>query len=411
MVKRSAPMVLACLLACGPTSGPVTVEAVVPDGTGARMEDVVLTTVTDLSTGEGELFDVRSGMVLNEGDFLSAMRDGASYDEIVTRVRGGRGQGIAPRMSYDGTRWVAQDFDTLFYFTVFANFEQAWLYYRDVIGDESAATSEPSVVGMYAQLESQLLSVPLLTSDNAAYAAPFDGWLTLRVGVQDGVPFAMHKGVIGHEFQHRVFFQNMFGAQGFDVWAKRFDATADAELQRSTVLMNGCDEGLADLFAIGLNEDVHTLVDGFAGAGFLFAEAAESRDLEGAYAHTATFETLERGELDAELLQGCGATTAGDNYAAPGFNFYCIGTLLARALWDGAGRDMEVLREDLLPAVNRALRSLGDVMRTGELFRVELLLASITAELPGGALRTETCAAMTEKFSSLVVADQVPACF
>jgi hypothetical protein len=409
MVKRAAPFALLLALACGPVKGPLVVEALVPDGTSAKMADIELTTVTDLSTGEGELFDVRSGMVLNEGDFLAAMREGASYDDIVTRVRGGRGQGVSPRMSFDGTRWVAQDFDTLFYFTVFANFEQSWLYYRDVVGDESAATSERSLVGMYAELESQLLSVPLLTSDNAAYAAPFDGWLTLRVGVQDGVPFAMHKGVIGHEFQHRVFFQNMFGAEGFDVWARRFDETPEADLVRSTVLMNGCDEGLADLFAIGLNENVHAIDEGFAAAGFLFASAAESRDLEGSFASGATFEALDQGTLPSELVSACFASGEGGTIDTLGFNFYCIGTVLARALWDGTDRDIGVLRDDLLPAVNRALRALGAVMRSGSLFQIELLLEAIATELPAGDLRDGVCGAFNEKFSSLM--PQVPTCF
>jgi hypothetical protein len=408
-----APALLWSLVgaACGPVAGPVTVEALVPDpdaSGGVAFADVELATITDLTRGTGEQFDVRGGLRVNLSD-LSALSDG-SFDEMVDATRGDGGVDLAPRMAKDGDRYVAEDFETLFYFTVFANFEAAFAFAREA-GDDSDATKRKSLVGMFAQVQiSPLLPLPVLSSDNAAYAAPVDGWLALRTGVQEGVPLSMHRGVIQHEFGHRLFFQNAFRTVdgGFDVWREDITQTElDEEQLRAQMLLKGADEGLADVFAVAALRDPTAVSRAFAEAGGFFAPEADRRDFEGAFATAATFENLRDLTLDTELLEGCGLSTA--DFRAQ-FNFYCIGTLLGAALWETAGRDVDVLADEIEPAVIRALPAVGEARLAGPLFDLDVLLEPLARELPAGERRSAWCAALRARFASYVDAGRVPSC-
>jgi hypothetical protein len=399
------------LVACAPIAGPVTVEALVPDpdeAGGVAFADVELATITDLARGTGEQFDVRGGLRVNISD-LASIAEG-SFDEMVDTTRGDGGVDLAPRMARDGDRYVAEDFETLFYFTVFANFEHAFAFAR-ASGDDSDATQRKSLVGMFAQVQlSPLLPLPVLSSDNAAYAAPVDGWLALRTGVQDGVPLAMHRGVISHEFGHRLFFQNAFRTVdgGFDAWREDITKTdLDEDELRAQMLLKGADEGLADVFAVAALRDAEAVTRAFADAGAFFAPEADRRDFEGPFATAATFENLRDLTLDTDLLEGCGLSTL--DFRAQ-FNFYCIGTLLGAALWETADRDVAVLAEEVQPAIIRALPGVGEARLTGALFDLHHLLEPLARELPAGGRRAAFCTALGARFSSYVAAGLVPSC-
>jgi len=402
-------------LACGPMTGPVSVEALVADVDDPKrftLDTVVLESVDDLSTGHGSLFDVRGGISLKGQSILDDFAEQQfDYDELLERSRRDIGVDMAPRMTWDGERWLADDFDTLHYFSMFHNLERAWSFARDEVGDTSPATREESLLGFYSSLASyDALPIPLRSSDNAAYVAFADAWLTFRVVfVQSGVPFAMNPGVVAHEFHHRVFFQNVFRGPAYENW--RAWLTTSGSTRAGNLIMS-LDEGLADIFAVGLTRDASFMSPTLTGA---FAGEAAFRDLEAEFAEEVTYDALSAATLPTEQQNHCGFTfDASDQIATARFNFYCAGTAVARALWEGADFDFEVLRAEVLPAVNRALPEVGRRIAlasgTQEIeFDLDMFLDAFAAELPP-SVRADTCDAFARRFSSLVEEGRVPAC-
>ncbi len=415
MVSAASRFVV-CVVLCGsagcaPVGGPVVVEALVPDADargGVRLDDVVLESVTDLQRGLGSLFDVRGGLKVNVSDLNEIASD--DFEDMIERVRGDGGADVDARMSFDGERYVADDYETLFYFSMFENFESAFDRALE-LGDESEATSRKAVVGMFATVQlAPFFPVTLLSTDNAAYAPPVDGWLALRTAVQDGVPFAMHRGVIAHEFGHRLFFMNAFRSVdgGFEVWrSDSTDTELDEDELREQMLLKGVDEGLADVFAMSALKDKDAINRAFDIAGDLFAAEGPRRDVEGDFAEAATYDNLKDLTLDAGLLTDCGIV--GPDFKRS-FNFYCIGTVVAAALWETSGRDAEVLSSEVEPAVIRALPRIGEQLVNGVAFDVDVFLAPFAEELPPGNVRGAFCEAAARRFTSLLDAGRIPAC-
>lgn len=398
---------------CAPVAGPVDVEVLVPDGEGDfHLDTVTLESVTDLFRGTGERFDIRAAVNINAFTVLEELEQGQlGFRELVARGRSDNGDDMQPRLAWDGARYVAEDFDSLQYLTVFHNFERAWSF-AEALGDDSTATTDKSMVGFYGSLSlADELPVPLQTSDNAAYVTFSDAWMTFRIFLaQDGVPFAMNAGVIAHELHHRVFFHNVFGGEAFGSW--RTWVTSDG-MSRSGNLVKGLDEGLADLFAVGVTRDLAFMSPSLAGA---FSSEAGFRDLEGELALSATYDGLSSSLLSEEVHQHCGfARDLGqDLYELPQFNFYCAGTLVARALWEGASEDFGVLERDVLPAVNRALSGVGqriaDATSTDELlFDLDMFLDALVLELPVER-QGPMCAALAPRFESFFAEGRVPSC-
>ena len=411
--RSITPLAILPLMACAPIEGPLTVEALVSDADaegGVSLEDIELATVTDLRAGRGEDFDIVGGLKMVNAQVLEGAPGADSDEEMIEGSRAGEGHALSAHMSFDGTRYRAEDYQTLTYFSAFAGLERAFAFARE-IGDDSNATEAKALVGLEATIvASEILPLQLMTSDNAAYAAPIDAWLLLRVAVQDGVPFAMSQHILAHEYGHRLFHKNVFtGDTAFQFYKKRLGEMS-AEEQRATRLLQGVDEGLADLFSLGAIGDINGIPDVFRGAGSVFAAEADRRHLEGEYADAATYEGLRDMTLDAGLLENCGANGEGDLFEQASFNFYCLGTVLARALWDASDRDVDVLRGEVWPAVRRGLVRTGDAVGAAQDFDVDLLLEAIAVELPHGARRNAACAAFQQKFAVLLAGDGVPSC-
>jgi hypothetical protein len=418
VTRRPTACGLLLLLAsgCAPIAAPVDVEVMRPIGLGNSDYELATATlhqVTDLFAGRGEDFDVRAGFNLNMGSVLGELRDEQlSFDELVERSRRDDGSDPAPRLSWDGARWVAEDFESLHYTTLVHNLERAWRFARDDVGDVSGATGEPSLIGQYATLSLlDALPIPLQTSDNAAYVSFSDSWMTFRsVLTVEGIPFAMNPGVIGHEFHHRVFYRNVFSEDAYDIWLAWISSE---ELSRSSNLIRALDEGLADVFAVALTGDPSFMAPSLPS---IFEAEAAYRDLEGAFAGSVTYDGLSQQTLNSDDQRRCGFTRneGEDLFSSSAFKIYCGGTVIAAALWDASGSDATVFSEDIAPAVNRALprmsqriiaASVGDELT----FDMDDFLDPLVEEIPA-ALRAETCSALEWRYQSLFDAGRVPAC-
>lgn len=411
------PLLVSLLaVGCAPIAGPVTVEAVVHDKEaegGVALADVVLETVTDLSSGAGAWFDVRGGVRLGVLDVRNSLEAGDAADAMVARLRGNGGHPLSPHMAFDGERWVAEDQATLVVFSAWHAFEEG-LRFADTLGPPGPWRDHGLLALDGQMVVSGFFPVPLVASDNAAYAPPIDAWLLLRAVLQEGVPFAMTTPVLAHELYHRVFHRSVFASpEAFAVFRELAGSTSDtptdAARRRTLRLLKGVDEGLADLFSLAATRDVDGIPRSFRLAGGRYQSEADRRDLEGAFAQDVTFDGLRTGVMD-DALRACGVTDSEDPLGEETFNFYCLGTVFARALWEGSARDMEVLRGEVLPAVQRALPQVGDALGSGVTFDAHVFLAPLVAELAPGTRRAEVCAALAARFASVVEAASVPGC-
>ncbi len=438
MIMKTSIWTIGALLAlglgCAPVSGPVEVEAVVSHAGGDyALETVTVDGAVDLFAGEHEDFVVTGGQEFHIATFLLLTEEeGASDFDTVVEVSRGAPAPVTPSLYFNplSGRWEAEDFDSLYYLTLLETFEETFRFFR-AAGDDSAGTGERGLVGMYGRfVVGAELPIPIFPdADNAAYLTLADAWLAMRVHDQDGLPFGMNGGVIAHEFQHRVFFRNLFDGEGFAWWRQGAGATTDENGQAAGtppdfLIMRGVDEGLADVFGVGRSGDVGFMQASLVDAPFgipRFAGQARFRNLDGDFAEAATYDDVIDGTHDdVEARQYCGALSAqevlDEELQGLSFNYYCLGTVLAKTIWDAADHDVDVLREAFLPAVNDALPLVREtLLATSTLadqfvFDIGWILEGIAVSLPAGGRRDAFCVEVERRFGSVNDRLGVPTC-
>lgn len=412
-----------CAFEEGPLVGPLAAEVfIVPEGQRPepRLATVTLETPTDLRIGDGSLFAVRGGGRIDTDALRLALGDEElTPDRLFDVGQRDRGQELALALRWEEGRLVADDFDTLQVMTTFHALERAWAFHRDVVGDDSSATTVRGWVGYFAELtRTGGWPLPLLSADNAAYIAPADAWLALRVVfAHEGVPFAMNPGVVAHEFHHRVFFHRVFSGAAFATW--RAWVADDELLSLDGKRLKALDEGLADLSALAFTRDPAFMSLSLVGA---YESHAAFRDLEGDFASETTQEDLRDAGGSARLQRHCGTTRP--DFAEPDFNYYCLGTILARSLWEAVDLDTERARVQIMPLVNRALAPLGDRIHlesvaagrlrfTWDMWWSAMLSQVDALPLPPGeaaGLREAICAACDQRFSGVCSEARLPGC-
>ena len=112
------------------------------------------------------------------------------------KTRSGFKQSINPYLEVRDGVVHGKEFDSMMALTAFAGMAPIWDWYEKQIGDSSVATQEPGFVVFYGDIvPSVWLPVPLVQMDNAVYLAGVDVWMIFPVGNQEGVPYAMNRGV------------------------------------------------------------------------------------------------------------------------------------------------------------------------------------------------------------------------
>lgn len=384
-----------------PLAGPLSVEAIVRDTTTGEygLDVVTLTTPTDLWRGEGSRF-----YVLRDLAFDKALRneatDTARYPSVDNYLEANRARsgGSPPVMALhqEGDTWVADDFDTLMLVSAWVALERT-LGFFEAVGDDTGATQATLLVAQYGQVAG--LGLPEVAADNAAYLALLDGMFlfpTWLIGdLQASLPLPANEGVIAHELGHRMFFFNVHVAASEEVW--RSD-TADPSDGASANRLRAVNEGVADLFAIGVTGDTN-----FGGPSAL----GDDRNVDTDVARALTY---------ADAVNGSASCSLGSPVDDANFSVYCLGTTVASVVWEAGGGDLDVYRGEVMPAVVRALRQAGARMQAawdngdGLVFDVEDFLAPLAEELPTAATHDRLCQQLTARFASKIEAGEVPSC-
>lgn len=220
----------------------------------------------------------------------------------------------------------------------------------------------------------------------------------------------MNPAVLAHEFQHRVFHYNVWdkNKKAREYYWEKIRKGEDLLDRRSKNLLDATDEGLADLFAIGFVQDPSAFNHVFKGILSAFR-----RDLAGRFAQEASYDALAR--LDRWYVEQWRCGYAVDFQGAQGrWNKYCLGTVLARALWEAAGQDLDVLRQQLLPLVNASLQDVGLQIATTGWYDVNLffnVVVNRAVKQNMQPMREQLCLSVWRRFRSLYDPLKVPACF
>ena len=415
---------------------PVDAQVLVHDETDNNrfvIDTVTIETAEDLWTGQGERFDLRGDLKLNlDLLFNPALADINSADEMIATARTSEGGNVNPNLSFDPLygQVVADDFDSLNYLTTFYNFEKAWSYFENIAKDSSGGTDDFGIIGFHGTIVvHSLIPLPfpgVPSADNALFYTLSDTWLTLPVHDQGGIPFSMNDAVIAHEFQHRIFFKNVVDGPAFPYWFDQFreiaaeenqqtppteesDNTSVTDISLSMILFRGVDEGLADVFAVGLHGNPQFMEVSLEDAPLSipkFSSVSAQRDLEGSFATETTFETLLN-----PGVQECGGSLESSE-----FNHYCLGTVLARTIWDATDRNPTILQDTFLPAINGALSRTGERIADASAlagtfsFEMSFLLEPIALELSESGYLNDYCREVETRFGSVLEAGGVPTC-
>lgn len=405
MVRLMALIVLLGVCACGPTTGDVKAQVVAPldlTMTQFGLQIVSLPNVEDIHSLRGQNFIFVAGANIPWSVYSDAFDEGTSFTSAQASFFSKISlQPVRLNLTWNGSYFNAADFDSLYMLTAYHLFENAKQFFLDVIGDRSKATSSPIYVSVYGAYTSRgIIRVPLGFMDNSAYLPLEDMFKMYRVADQEGLPFQMNPGVVVHEYQHRVFHEHVFlskGDKAFRNWKIFNSADASLKYARIRTLLRATDEGLADINAVGYSRNPNFLAVSKTALDLKFPN--DQRNLDGAFAQAATYDNLADSSIESRFLSMCNGESA--NYGNTHWRYYCLGTVIANTLWESADKDTEILRNEVLPAVNASLDDLGnELLSNFEKYDIDVLWRLIVTRL--NSQRAEKlCDHLRLRFSSL----------
>ncbi|MEM7402789.1 MAG: hypothetical protein AAF310_02045 [Myxococcota bacterium] len=404
-------LLCACFVGCsGSTQGD---SVVVIDGHEdfAALQTVPVPAASDVQTLQTPHVTMRSNVRFDVADLADFRRDGqfANFTSFYQQARGRISQDPArPHLAKEGNKWVPQDFDSLVLVSAMHHLNSIITYFIDVIKDNSGATKNLLHVAIYPEI-SVSGQPEYAVADNASYSFLLDMIFLRQSATQRGVPFSMSSAVLAHEFQHRVFHYNVWNktAPAQQYYWNKIRHEQQLLDTRSKNLLDATDEGLADLFAVGFVKDPSAFRHVFKGTLSSFR-----RDLQGGFAQEASYDGLAR--LDSWYAQQWQCGAAINFQANKNWSKYCLGTVIARALWETAGQDLTVLRQQLLPVINASLQDIGSTIAQQGKYDVDLFFNAVVARATQQnmqSLREQLCLSVWRRFRSLYNPLQVPACF
>lgn len=405
-------------------SGEVRVEVVAPDTRyeNYSLKEVVIPNVESIKGLIHEDYTFLSGGLLKGDEMQRILSNENDPVVFAAKTRASFRQQMQIDLVKTNQTFSAKSFDSLLALSAFAGVQQVWDWYRHELNDVSDATATKGYVVFYGDIvPSNFAPIPMVQMDNAVYLAGVDVWMVFPVGSQEGVPYAMNHGVLAHEFHHRVFFQSVWAKEAFERWKTLLNAdeSLSADEQRSLNILRALDEGLADINAIGFTRNVRFMNPSFESIHLdvltneLLTAESERRNIESDFLDLATYDNLATDTLEHDLVSGCGRSndfkTTTDIFGDV-WSPYCLGSVIARTLWDGAQRDFEILNQSILPSINQTLPILGAEMAMGNSFDLDLFFNILLDTLPDEFDHSILCEHIQLKFTSLTESGRIPKC-
>lgn len=352
---------IAALLVVGCTPTPTlmrVVDQVSPDGLYTT-RDVPIGPDLDLH----RVADSHARFVVNatiHEHRLMAVDRGTARDSMVS----GGGMPSA-RWLPEGGVAVPLDYDTLNLFSSYVHLREAQTFFEGLQVD---VATEMSVIYYHPEIDDRTASLP--KTDNAAFLANVDAFLLLPMEILQDVPFSMNPGVLAHEFSHRVFYYEAWGARMFEILLRDLLTLQDLHTWN---LIRALDEGVADYFGALLADDPRFL------RGSVFASLSEARDLDVLRVMPAAWSTGSEPSFEGV------------------YDPYALGSVIASTLWALGEINGH---HHVAAGIIDVERQLADDWATSLQFQVGTFMARVLMRLPL-AHREASCQRVKDAFAVL----------
>jgi hypothetical protein len=245
--------VCATALSCGPNpTAPVRVMAIVPVETGGyETREVQLQTIGNMTTLKGsvaELIGV-ARIAVDPNDpgqsrGIENLTDEQRY-EVIVKDKGSEVRGNY--LDRAGVLWPA-DFHTWNMVTTYWNFENAFLYFQDLLASQVPAQTPDELNRMRVMYWPEVSINGESVTDNALYLSFVKLFAIAPFQNEKRVPLAMNLGVIGHEVAHKVWSKRVFNDEGIPATLRPSTGWNGEPFN----LLKSLDEGLADFHGFGV---------------------------------------------------------------------------------------------------------------------------------------------------------------
>ena len=305
----------------------------------------------------------------------------------------------------------ARTFESILALTAFSHFERLFAFAET--NHCAYHFNRPLTLALYGEINNGDSPAHNVSKrDNVLFVGVADTVFLLPLGKEDGLPLSMHEGVLAHEFHHRIFWRAVWEHPAFsNLWSlyqSRYKPGGTKLDTRSRVLLNALDEGLADVFAIA-----YTGLPDYLSIS-LTEDATENlrkqRDLNGDFALAVTYEMLAKAELPQAFLSMCGEQS--DNFTNLKFNVYCLGTVVAKVLYDASGGNANTLRLAILPHIVPSLAAIAATLNQGKSIDLDIFFDVLVRRVgtTSTVVRQRLCEEIRHRFSTLATTERLPAC-
>ncbi len=335
-----------------------------------------------------------------------------SFEELAKRLdESMRHQPLELALSTDDGIARGRSFESMLALSAFSHLEEIFSFTASY--NPRLAFKRPLNVAIYGEIllpDGQTQAVS--KNDNVLYVGSADTIFLLPLGKEQGLPLTMHEGVLAHEFHHRIFFNTIWNNPGFsNLWPlfkSRYNVNDTRLSRRSRVLLNALDEGLADVFAVAF-----TGLPNYLDIS-LTERATDSlrrqRDLLGAFVNVATYDLLATSDLPIRYVELCGENS--NNFENQKFNAYCLGTVVAKTLFEASRSNAKALREDFLPLITPALNGVARALDEGRQFDLDIFFdeLSLLVKQRSSSLHERLCSEIKKRFASIGTEQRLPSC-
>lgn len=370
-----------------PATSPTPMMVIARNADGQyRPQQVQVRTLTRPVTLEGTTARFLGGARFIEDIDDPAVQSATTIGEYIDAITKDAGSPVKAHL-YDqnGVLWPS-DFHSWNLATSYYLLERAADYFRDTSAVPESALSTVDVyyfpeVRFQEDLENQ--------ADNASWFSLIRGLLFLRYDQIQTVPLPINRGVMVHEYAHRIFNERVYRGARMPAPLVAWDtigATPGINLLRSL------DEGFADYHAVA--ESCRSAEEGGYGC--------DSRFMADSFGEAVATERDITLEARACFSRPMWIGLSGENhaqFAARGAN-YQLGTVIASALWQ-AGQNagqQHAMEQALLDAYsstdpsNPGIAELIDGALHDQLaFSLPAVMDRIVAHVPDPGLRTFLC--------------------
>lgn len=371
----------------------------------------------DMTYENGELRSKNVRLVADAELFNAQMGEQAfnhsSFDDLTRSLQEMLGgEPIDLKVSIDDGVMRSESFESLVAMSALVHLDDVMLFGRNALSSSSPALTLPLTVAVHGQiLMSSGYALPLTMDDNAIYAGPVDAIFLLPNSYRAELPLSMNEGVLAHELHHRIFFKEVWANPQFDkLWSlfqSRYDRLKNRLDYRSRTLLNALDEGLADLFAVAYTSMPDYLNVSLPSKTSI--KTRQQRDLEGAFAETATYEELSSSSRPDHMLY-CNARSK--DFFNLDFNVYCLGTVIAKTIYEAAEQNTAKLIATALPLIFASLPSVAKSLNETNQFDLDVFFNELVsqAKLRDQRFSLLLCRQLQLRFASLATHERMPAC-